>query len=59
MAQATDTMNAAHMPPISVSVPTKEPTNLVAVVFSATGSAPIATPWLTPKPIVIEYVVHR
>ncbi len=54
VAQATQTMNAEHMPPISTSVPSQEPTNVVATVFSATGSAPILAPFLTPKPIVIE-----
>ncbi len=42
------------MPPISISVPSQAPTNVVAVVFSATGSAPNLAPLLTPKPIVIE-----
>ena len=59
VAQATHTMNAAHMPPISTRVPSHGPTYVVAVVFSATGSAPNFAPLLTPKPIVIEYVVHR
>src|SRR5215470_15936788 len=59
VAQATHTMNAASMPPISTSVPVKLPTYVTAVVLSATGSEPIAFPLFTPKPIVIEYVVHR
>ena len=59
VAQATHTMNAAHMPPISTRVPSQGPTNVVAVVFSATGSAPNFGPLPTPKPMSIEYVVHR
>ena len=39
VAQATHTMKADSMPPISTSVPSQEPTNVIAVVFSATGSA--------------------
>ncbi len=48
VAHATHTMNAASMPPISASVPSQEPTNVVAVVLSATGSAPILAPLFTP-----------
>ena len=59
VAQATHTMNAASMPPISTSVPVKLPTYVMAVVFSRTGSVAILAPLFTPKPIVIEYVVHR
>src|SRR4030088_3502663 len=58
VAQATDTTKAEHIPPISTSVPSQLPTDVLAVVFSATGSAPTFAPLPTPKPIVIEYVVH-
>jgi len=33
--------------------------NLLATVLSAKESAPTAAPLLTPKPIVIAYVVRR
>src|SRR6516165_8164345 len=59
VAQATHTMNAAAMPPISTRVPSQGPTYVVAVVFSATGSAPNFAPLLTPNPMVIAYVVSR
>jgi hypothetical protein len=52
-------MNAAAIPPISTSVPSQGPTNVVAVVLSATGSAPNFAPLLTPNPMAMAYVVNR
>ena len=48
VAQATHTMKADSKPPISTSVPSQAPTNVVAVVFRATGSAANFAPLPTP-----------
>src|SRR5579875_2772946 len=56
VAQATHTMKADNIAPISVSVPTQCATYVSAIVFR--GSASLAS-LFTPIPTAIEYVVQR